>query len=246
VRDPVVGCIYWDPGVETDSLIAMFWRDALVVAREKLRFTLASVEADLRHRFTAVRGPLPFWVLPHPVDALPIAEPKRALKRIGFFGHQRGEKGAELLVPLMERLVQGGYAVTLQNSNAEFAMPDMAGVEFLGYVDDVAEPIAKCDLVVLPYDVQNYKARGSGILVECLALGVPVSAPVGTLPGRTIEQLGAGPLFGSVRPDSIYRAIQVADATYTAQAARSFAAAHQFAQRNGVARYAAALLSVAS
>lgn len=246
VRDPMVGCLYWDPGIESKSFAALLWRDALVAARrENLQFTLASVEGELRHRFTPIRGPIRFMVLPHPVDGPPIAKPKAALRRIGFFGHQRGEKGSDLMGPLIERLIAEGYAVTFQNSNSDFAMPDVPGLELLGYVDDLAAPMARCDLVVLPYEIEKYKARGSGILVECLALGVPVSAPVGTLPGRTIEQFGVGPLFGSVRPDSIYRAIKSVESTYPALAARSFKVAGQFVRRNGVARFASALLSVA-
>lgn len=246
VRDPMVGCVYWDPGVESRSLAAQLWRDALMAARrEQLAFTLASVESEMRHRFTLVRGQVPFVVVPHPVDGPPIPEPKTALKRIGFFGHQRGEKGSDLMAPLIERLIAEGYAVTFQNSNAEFQMPDVPELELLGYVDDLAEPISRCDLVILPYEIGKYAARGSGILVECLALGVPVSAPVGTLPARTIEQFGLGPLFGAVRPDVIYRAIKSAERTYPALAARSFNVAQQFVRRNGVARFASALLSVA-
>jgi glycosyltransferase involved in cell wall biosynthesis len=247
VRDPMVGCLYWDPGVEWRSFAALLWRDALVAARrENLRFTLASVEGEVRHRFSPIRGPVRFMVLPHPVDGPPIAEPKTILKRIGFFGHQRGEKGLHLMAPLIERLIADGYAATLQNSNSEFEMPDVPGLERLGYVDDLAAAIARCDLVVLPYEIERYKARGSGILVECLALGVPVSAPIGTLPGRMIEQFGVGPLFGAVQPDSIYRAIKSIESDYPALAARSFNVAGQFVRRNGVARFASALLSAAS
>lgn len=241
----VVGCVYWEPGVEAGSIAAMLWRDALLAARHnKLRFTLASVESEMRHRFKPIMGPSTFVVLPQPVDGPPIAEPKNALKRIGFFGHQRNEKGAELMSDLLKMLSADGYAITLQNSNPDFEVSGMPGVELLDYVDDLAEPIARCDLVVLPYEVQKYRARGSGILVECLAVGVPVSAPIGTLPGRIVEQYRVGPLFGSTRTDSIYHAIKSADANYATYADNAFRAAREFGKRNGVAQFASALLSV--
>ena len=196
IKVPVVGCVYWEPGVELRSIGAMLWRDALLSAQEEgLRFTLASVEAELRHRFMPILANGRFAVVPHPVDGPSIPEPKNELKRIGFFGHQRKEKGLEMMNALLSRLVGEGYQITFQNSDHDSPLPDVPGVDLLRYVENIAVPIAECDLVVLPYDVQQYRARGSGILMECLALGIPATAPVGTLPGRTIERLGVGPLF---------------------------------------------------
>jgi hypothetical protein len=115
----------------------------------------------------------------------------------------------------------------------------------LTYAKDIAVPIAECDLVVLPYDVQNYRARGSGILMECLALGVPVAAPLGTLPGRIIEQFAVGPLFTETRVGPIHQAIKVADRNYGMFAANAHRAAQNFGKRNGVAHFAEALLAAA-
>jgi hypothetical protein len=119
------------------------------------------------------------------------------------------------------------------------------GVDLLEYVEDIAVPIAECDLIVLPYDVQQYRARGSGILMECLALGIPVTAPVGTLPGRTIERLGVGPLFTGNSEGLIYQAIQASKRNYPAYAANAHRTAQQFCKRNGVAPFASALLAAA-
>src|SRR5215203_1253753 len=50
VRVPMVGCVYWDPGVESRSMEAQLWRSSLVSAQATgLNLTLASVEAELRH-----------------------------------------------------------------------------------------------------------------------------------------------------------------------------------------------------
>lgn len=243
---PMVGCVFWDPGVESRSLEAMLWRSALESARERgVRFTIASVEAELRHRFMPIMTKARFALVPHPVDGPPIAEPKTALKRIGFFGHQRREKGLTLMQPLLSRLIGDGYSITFQNSDHDADVPKVAGVTMLDYVENIAVPIAECDLVVLPYDIKQYQARGSGILMECIALGVPVTAPIGTLPGRTVEQLAIGPLFvaNSVRP--IYQAIKAAERNYAVFAANAHVAARQFSNRNGVGRFAAALLAAA-
>lgn len=243
---PMVGCVYWDPGVEYRSLDAQLWRNALVSAKDAgLRLTLASVEAELRHRFMPIVANGRFLVIPHPVDGPPIPEPKTDLRRIGFFGHQREEKGSSMMQPLVARLVKDGYAVTVQNSDREWQAPDMPGADLLDFVEDIAVPIAQCDLVVLPYDVHQYRARGSGILMECLALGIPVTAPIGTLPGRIIEQLGLGPLFIANTQGPIYHAIKIAKQKYPVFAVNAHKAAQLFCKRNGVAQFASALLAAA-
>jgi hypothetical protein len=246
VRTPMVGCVYWDPGVESGSIAAKLWRSALVSAHAAgLNLTLGSVEAELRHRFMPIVANGRFVVVPHPVDGPRIPEPKAKLKRIGFFGHQREEKGSSIVKPLLSRLVQDGYSITFQNSFHQAESPDVPGVDLLKFAKDIAVPIAECDLVVLPYDVQNYRARGSGILMECLALGIPVTAPVGTLPGRIVEQYAVGSIFSETSPRPIYRAIKIAERNYAALAANAYRVAGQFCERNGVAHFASALLAAA-
>ena len=81
--------------------------------------------------------------------------------------------------------------------------------------------------------------------MECIALGVPVTAPVGTLPGRIIEQFGIGTLFTATSPRPIYRAIKLVERNYATFAANAHRVAGQFGERNGVAHFASALLAAA-
>jgi len=246
VEAPIVGCVYWDPGFEGESIDAQVWRDSLLYAQDVgLKLTLASVEAELRHRFIRIVPDGRFALVPHPVDGPPIPERKKALKRIGFFGHQREEKGAKMMRALLSKLIDDGYAITFHNSDQDFPFPEVPGIDRLEYVDDIAVPIAACDLVVLPYDVKRYQARGSGILMECLALGVPVTAPFGTLPGRIIEQAGVGPLFRTSNVNPIYGAIKTTERNYGVLATNAHRHAAKFCSRNGVDKFASALLLAA-
>jgi glycosyltransferase involved in cell wall biosynthesis len=243
---PVVGCVYWDPGIEWKSDDARFLRSALLLAHAaKVDISLTSVEPEMRSRFLPIIPNGKFVTIPQPADGPPLLEPKTELKRIGFLGHQRVEKGATMLQSLLPRLVDDGYSITYQDSFAQVQLPDLPGVQRLGFVPDIAEAIAECDFVVLPYDVDPYRARGSGIVVECLALGVPVTAPVGTLPGRTIERHGVGPLFAIARPRPVYNAIKIADRNFASFATRAHQVAVHFAARNGSARFANALVAAA-
>ena len=247
VAAPIVGCVYWDPGFEAGTIDAQIWRDALLAAQDAgIKLTLTSVEGELRHRFMRLVPDGRFAVVPHPVDGPPIPQRKMALKRVGFFGHQREEKGAKMMRALLSRLVEDGYSITYHNSDKDFPVPDVPGVDRLEYVEDIAVPIAACDLVVLPYEIERYQARGSGILMECLALGVPVTAPIGTLPGRIVEQSGVGPLFraNSVKP--IYGAIKTAERNFGIFATNAHRFAPSFCKHNGVGRFASALLTAAT
>ena len=115
----------------------------------------------------------------------------------------------------------------------------------LGVVDDMAAPMRACDLIVLPYDVEQYDSKGSGILAQARALGIPVTAPFGTLPGRLIEQHRIGPLFVATTPQAIYGVIKFADHNYASYAANALMAAQQFVKHNGVAHFASAFLAAA-
>lgn len=246
VEGTVVGCIHHDPGIEANSLAAMLWRFALVSAHQaQQRYTVGSIEPELRHRFLPLIPDCRFPLFPQPFDGPPIAEPKAALERIGFFGFQRPEKGSLLMDELIGRLVADGYRVSVHNTNRGYQGPEHPQVELLGFVEDLAEPIAACDLVVLPYDMVQYRTTGSGILAQCLALGIPVAGPFGTLPGRTIEQAGVGPLFTALNADVIYRTIKTAERNYAAFARQAHRFAGQFVQRNGSAKFAEALLAAA-
>ena len=155
--------------------------------------------------------------------------------KLGLFGlgivEEYGGLGRDLITPLLisERLARDSASFALIYNNTT----------------DSTVPIAECDLVVLPYSVERYRARGSGILAECLALGVPVTAPVGTLPGRIIEQTGVGPLFIANTLGPIYQAIKAAELNYSSFAAKAHRFARHFCVRNGVAQFASALLAAA-
>lgn len=242
----VVGCIHSDPGIETSTIMAMTWRIAFLTAqRNGVRFTPGSVERELRHRFTPILPDGKFIVLPHPYDGPMIAEPKTELKRIGFFGHQRIERGVELVVPLAKALVAEKFEVMVHDSSSDEHGLDLPGVERLRFVDDLAGPISSCDLVVLPYGIEQYRRKGSGILGQCMAIGIPVVGPLGTMPGRTIEQYGMGPLFPQLTAQSIYDTIKFARRNYAGFAQGAFQVAKQFSRQNGSARFAEAFIALA-
>jgi hypothetical protein len=245
-RAAVAGCVHFDPGIEASTIGAMTWRIAFLTAqRNGIQFTPGSIEPELRHRFTTIVPGGKFLVLPHPYDGPLIAEPKAELKRIGFFGHQRIERGVEFIAPLAKVLIAEGYAVTAQNSNHGEKWLDLPGVELLQFVEDLAVPISACDLVVLPYNVEQYRRKGSGILGQCMAIGIPVIGPFGTIPGRIIEQYGVGPLFSEPTPQAVYNTIKFAKRHYATYAECAFRVGRRFSRTNGGAHFAEAFVALA-
>ncbi|MCB2072161.1 MAG: glycosyltransferase [Novosphingobium sp.] len=243
---PVVGCIHEDPGIEQRTAGAMLWRHAMVEAqRRRLRSTLGTVGPEIRHRFMSILPDGRFALFPEPHDGPAIPEAKTSLRRIGFLGHLRLDKGRDLLGPLTNRLISEGYDILVQDSEDRMKVSEHPQVELLGHVDNMRDAVARCDLVVLSYDVDSYRRKGSGILSECLAAGVPVVGPFGTIPGQIIEQWGVGQLFAHNTEAGIFAAIQSVHRNYALIAASAFRAASRYARHNGTDRFAKALLRFA-
>jgi glycosyltransferase involved in cell wall biosynthesis len=242
----VVGCVHEDPGIAERTVDAMLWRIALLRAHHSpLRYTIGAIEAELRQRFMLILPDGRFPVFPHPYDGPPLDKPKTALKRIGVFGQQRAEKGVKLMGRLFRLLLADGYEIVFHDSANIPKRIEHPNLRMLDFVDDISGALRKCDLVVMPYDIDSYRIRGSGILTDCLSLGVPVVGPYGTIPGRTIEHFQAGPLFVRTSSDAIYSAVKLAHENYSTYAEAAFKAARAFGKNNGVGRYAEAILAAA-
>lgn len=242
----VIGCIHDDPGIAQRTAEAMLWRHALVEARRRgLKYTVGSIESEIRHQFMSIVPDGRFALFPKPHDGPSIPEAKTNLSRIGFLGDMRGEKGRDLLGQLVSRLIGEGYEITIQDSVGRVKISEHPKVELLGHIENMRDAIARCDLVVLPYDVDRYRRKGSGILADCMVAGVPVVGPYATMPGRTIEQWGVGLLFGNSTHAEIFAVIKHAHQNYPQLAEAAFRAAPRFARQNGTDKFVSAMLQLA-
>jgi glycosyltransferase involved in cell wall biosynthesis len=242
---PMAGCVHvgsdWNGGDFGRG--ALWWRNSLVLAHHaRLDLRIGAIEPAHRYEYLPLTLDERFAVFPIPHDGAPISAPKQALRRIGFFGQQRREKGGAIVVKVAAELAARGHSVVLQDSGGGKPPLDSDRIEILGYVDQFAEAIAGCDLVVLPYQPDAYRSRGSGVLWEALASGVPVVAPFDTAPGRWIEQTGAGTLFVKFEVDDVLRAVARAGESYAAIAAAAYATSKSWPQRHGMERFVDALL----
>ncbi len=180
--------------------------------------------------------------LPVPYDGHP-APPAQKVGRIGFFGHQRGERGGNLIPDIAAALLQRGFKLTLQDSSARLKMKrDHPDVAVLGFVDDFPRALAACDLIVWPSDPQYYAARSSGVVWEAIASGRPLVVPSLCLPAQIALHAGAAAFFHQPTARSVLRGIDEAIATYPALARRATEQARRWQATEGTARLAAALV----
>jgi glycosyltransferase involved in cell wall biosynthesis len=207
------------------------------------RLALGAYDRFIVDAYRPILAGLPIARLPVPYDGH-CTPPAATLSRVGFFGHQRGERGARLIPELIEALVVRGLKVTIQDSGGRIALrqphPDIA---VLGYVDDFAAALADCDLIVWPSGPEHYAARTSGVVWEAIASGRPVVVPSGCLPAQIAYHDGAATFFHQATAASVLRAIDEAVEQYGDLARRADRMAQRWRATEGTAHLAAALVA---
>lgn len=143
-------------------------------------------------RAKGYRGPLDvipqFGVDPEQfAPAAPAAESPNRAPAIGFVGRLRREKGVDLLIHALGRLVSAGQAAALYIAGQGPERPALerlardlglaAHVHFLGQMPSaqMADFYPRMDVVVLPSrTLSNWKEQFGRVLIEAMACGVPV------------------------------------------------------------------------
>jgi glycosyltransferase involved in cell wall biosynthesis len=167
----------------------------------------------------------------------------RAPGRIGFFGEQRHERGGHLVFALAERLLGAGYQVVIQDSGGYLSIAGDAppNLTVLGFVDDLAAEIARCDLVIWPSDPERYRGRSSTVVAEAIASGVPLAMPRNCRPAEMVGAIGSGAFFDGLSVGAVLGAIGRAVRDYPLLAAAAAAGAERWAETEGN-RHLAALI----
>jgi len=167
------------------------------------------------------------------------------IQRVGFFGHQRPERGIDLLQPLVRALLQQGVQVLVHDSRGRLAVQTaVPGLELVsGYVDDFSTLIARCDMAVCPMVRSAYERRISGVAIEALACGVPVVLPSGTLVAQRWGHTGAVQTYDEHSPGGILRAVDNVRSNALSFAQGAQRAAREWKQQNGLDRFVDLVLS---
>jgi glycosyltransferase involved in cell wall biosynthesis len=238
-----VGCIMVEP-TYLNQAGHRLWRHTLAQARESgLRFELGVLEPVLRDEYLPLVSNDELIALPYPFDRIASANRKSQLRKVGFFGNQRDEKGAALLGTLIESLIQQNFEVVVHDSSGCSDGQSTNKLKLvLKYIEDLPAEIARCDLVVIPYRLEDYKYKGSGIVWTALANGVPVVAPAASAPGKLVRELRAGKLFNAFSAPCVLQAVLDAKADYPALADAAWTVSTGWMASHGVRKFVEALL----
>lgn len=184
----------------------------LELSEFKQRFTYGNVtfytDTDPLSEQYNILGVYPFHTLPIPHDeALKKVIGKSSPLIITYIGDARDEKGFQHLAQLVcdirsagfikEKVFfrfQSNFNVPLGEAGsriakAELSIMDNNGVELIEGPFDSEEYtglVNNADILLVPYDENNYYARSSGVFAEALAAGVPVIYPAKSWMGRVL------------------------------------------------------------
>ena len=182
--------------------------------------------------------------LPIPEGSTPRGAYEPNIKTIGFFGHQRNERGIDILPGLVEGLISNGYKVVLQDSMGKMATgqsgPNLKKINH--FVENLGAEIAKCDLVVCPASVEPYTFRLSGIVLNAISTGVPFILPAGTLSALRYLELGSSACYFRHSAEDVMTAIEKIADNYPAYALQAKKAAADWNDSNGVEKFVEGIL----
>jgi glycosyltransferase involved in cell wall biosynthesis len=196
-----VGCVHVEHNYHHEVYGKEQWLHGQTVT-----FKLFAMEHKLVQDYLDIGFPCTY--APNPADN--VTEPvKTELKTIGFFGHQRVDKGSNNILELVSHLTDE-YNIILHDSSGAVRY-DHPKVKCYGSVPVLSDLIRQCDLVVLPYDRTKYRKMSSGILCESLSVGIPCVVPSGTTQEDWINITGSGIVFDN---SDILEAIDKAKVQY--------------------------------
>uniref|UniRef100_Q3ASK5 Glycosyltransferase n=1 Tax=Chlorobium chlorochromatii (strain CaD3) TaxID=340177 RepID=Q3ASK5_CHLCH len=243
-KTPIAGCIHLSATKEY-AQDEMFWRYALINCKDRsIELNLGVMEPEHLMEYQKIASnDFEIISFPIPYEGVPIERPRKTLRKVGFFGHQRDEKGIHLVAKLTDLLTKKGYEIVIQDSTESFKSTGYSNVTILGYVANIALEISKCDCVILPYNPIKYQTKGSGILWDALASGVPVIAPVGTAIGRWIQYCGSGRLFHEFDVNSIIHQFELLSENYDEYVSIAIKNASIWSVKHGIDKFVSSLLN---
>lgn len=232
-----LGGVWWTPRFPHEVGALMWSRCVRSLAEHPRRIVVGAYDEVIGRAYRSYSPELEMVQLPCPHDGARKIDHPSELRSIGFFGHQRPERGVDLLPQLVTTLLQRNYQVVVQDSGGTLSQKrGHPHLRILPYVNDFAAEMARCDLVVWPSRWMYYTQCFSGVVSECIATGVPVIVPSGCLPADLVARYGCAMLFHDYSPEGILGVVEDAAADFPLHVARARKAAIEWHRVNGTRR----------
>ena len=244
---PMTGLVHVPPDDEHPAS-GMLWLEAAERARTRgLQAAVAAIDPVIGSAIRRASDALPVFDWPMPLDGTPKPHYLPQIASVGFFGHQREERGSLLIPPLARALLDTGYKVFIHDTVGQFklqtAIPNLVLVN--GFVRELAAVMVQCDLVVCTMQARRYARRTSGIACSAVACGLPLVLPAGTLSAQRYEALGSVALYGEHTVQSVLQAVQISGRDYPQRAQAARRGALLWRQSHGTERFIDAVLAAA-
>jgi glycosyltransferase involved in cell wall biosynthesis len=191
---------------------------------------VAALAAERSAGLTVAAAPIPHghWARRQPAEQV---------RCVGFFGHQREERGLSALGPLVRELLARGLQVLLHDTRGG-VLPPEPGLEMVpGFVDDLGALMARCDLVLCPMDTDRYRQRLSGTATSAIASGVPVVLPAGTLTAQLWRDAGSVLSYEGDSMQDLLRCVDQVRANAAHFARQAQTAAQEWQRCHGLERF---------
>ena len=108
-----------------------------------------------------------------------------------------------------------------------------------------ARLLDRCDLLVAPYDLEQYAICCSGMVLEGLANAIPVVLAEDSASTRVLRRFGMpGATFKRVDAESVVAATEAAFAAYDELAGRAAVASRQWQEQQGPVRMVESLMAM--
>jgi len=236
IKVPIAGCIQLNSNFQSIHIGDALWKIAYEAAKDAgLKINIGAFENVHLGDYQSIFN-LRVNLFSVPYGGKPSNEPGSILKTIGILGHQRQEKGASIFDLLVGSLIRDGYSIIVQDSACQIKAKHPSIKDF-GFVEDLGELIRECDLIILPYLADRYRVRGSGILWEAIANGVPILCPAETALSKNLEDLGIGSTFQVLGADSIANKVRECGKNYPYLSSQANKVAHKWGDNNGVIKF---------
>jgi glycosyltransferase involved in cell wall biosynthesis len=210
-----------DPRVDPRATLFRFTASR-ILERIAPRLHMMTFDENSSAAFRALMGK-PVGVLPTPRIAVAARSRKgRRPITVAVLGHQRPEKGYQLMPEVAQRLLQSNSEIRVLCHNADpagmkevqLALRALAATEPRLILDERlagdqvwAQLLDAADLIICPYISSRFAISYSAIAVEAVANGIPLVVPARSTMARLLQEFGgAGAAFDRPEPSSIVTA----------------------------------------
>lgn len=237
---PMLGIVHVEPNFQHPHAGRIWAMASDCAGRRNLHVTLGVVDPIIGDFLKTYGGCAPIVETPIPIDGQP--KPHRAdrLRTVGFFGHQREERGLAMIPAIVDRLLASGYKVVVHDTrgriNSTFANPNLRVLT--SFVNDLNHEIANCDLVICLMQWEKYIHRISGIVCHAVANGIPFVLPASTLSAMRFAHLGSSVCYQENSVDGVMEAIEKVGSEYPKFARGAQHGATLWSEKHGAEKFA--------